>query len=155
MVSVPIGTSTPASLWRSLRRLLVVLSIFVLGGPPIAAVSLVLAFGLWMGSRLGHMPSLVEMAWLVVGSLGMMWFAVLMSYSVAGVSAGLAGVISGLYVAWKRTLPLWLAVGAGVAGAILPMAWTGPPKMGFPVYLGIMVCSSAVCWLVLRRNRFV
>ncbi|HKU98289.1 MAG TPA: hypothetical protein VJR58_23565 [Vineibacter sp.] len=124
--------------------------VFLFLGPPIGATCLMVGAALTVDRFADSIFDLI----LMTGA------AALMSYAYfGGVAAGIAGIISGVYCAWKRALPLWVASLSGVVAGVVSLIRRGTTtsyadEFGLAL-IGISLCASMACWWILRRFRFV
>jgi len=131
-------------------RFFVVFAVFLFLGPPIGATCLMVGAAL----TVDHFADSIFDLFLMTAAAALMSY-----YYFGGVAAGLAGLISGVYYAWKRALPLWMAALSGIAASIVSVIGRGTTKSftdEFSIALvAIGLCASIACWWVLHRFRFV
>lgn len=131
-------------------RSFVVFVVFLLLGPPIGATCLMVGAALTVER---FADSIFDL-FLMTGAAALMSY-----YYFGGVAAGLAGIICGVYHAWKRALPPWVAALSGIVASIVSLIgrWTTKSYVDeFSIALvAIGLCASMACWWILRRFRFI
>jgi hypothetical protein len=157
-VSAPSLAISTATTGARIRRLLVIMLVFILLGPPIGTMVLMLA------SVLQGLVTNAGLQGLTWTDLSVIIYVVPFAYMVGVLPAAAAGFLVGLWQAFKGPASWWGAAAIGVLVALGFLAATGQPIINPKEYgvardqtwLAIVVCvgPTLACWAIVQNWHF-
>lgn len=134
---------------RRVGRVLAVVLVFVLLGPPVGALAFMLTAAL---IGLGRSADLAGLTWIALFAL---IYAVPLSYLIGAVPAAVAGLIVGIRqvyfgpATWPYAVGAGLVVGCGVL-IVSGQRITADSDVSLPVIMMTCLVPTLVCWLFVR-----
>ena len=145
----------PASFAKRLLRVFAVVLVFVLIGPPVGALILLLTIAAFNMAN----PDLAGLSWVAMFAL---FYGVPVSYLFGALPAAIAGLLVGLWQSFVRR-PSWLfALGVGLIVGLGYLFGTGHPPSDAsakefefweypPIFVLSCVGPTMLCWLIVRN----
>jgi hypothetical protein len=145
----------PPQTGARVRRLLAIVLVFILCGPPVGALVFMLAVAV---VGMGNQADLGGLTWVALFAI---IYAIPFGYLIGFTPALAAGLIVGVRQAFFGPATWWFALGAGLAVGVGFQLATGQPLLPpadtdmnmreqGPIMILTCACSTLVCWSLVR-----